>query len=35
MKRLIVTVAAVVSLLTAAAIGQAPTEKGGGNETGP
>ena len=35
LKRLIVTLGAVVSVLTAAAIGQAPSEKGGGNETGP
>jgi peptidylamidoglycolate lyase len=35
MKRLIVTAAAVASLLTGAALGQAPTEKGGENETGP
>ena len=35
LKRLIVSVAAGAVLVTAAAIGQAPTEKGGGNETGP
>ena len=35
LKRLIVSVAAGAVLVTAATIGQAPTEKGGGNETGP
>jgi 6-bladed beta-propeller len=35
LKRLIVSIAAVAVLVTAAAIGQAPTEKGGENETGP
>ena len=34
-KRLIVTIGAAASLLTAAALGQAPAQKGGGNETGP
>ena len=35
LKRLFVSIAALAVLVTAAAIGQAPAEKGGENETGP
>ncbi|HVG85610.1 MAG TPA: hypothetical protein VM820_13875 [Vicinamibacterales bacterium] len=34
-KKLIAMVAGLAVLLTVAAIGQMPAEKGGGNETGP